>query len=228
MSENWNEDLKQPSALRDVPNTTTTSPASPQSAQLGVCDQTTGKVPHPRIASGAGACINWRPIQSDQPAQGEPTATQKMRDRPVTHAEALYAASRLITSFFGNSGDKARASIPVRADDDDVLILDYISEQAAPASQPSAPAQKPHLDGITPEFQPSPASVDAREWAETCARQCLMILKEHYGEWVAFQVGYEEIVPVIATLLESFRNKPVVISAPASCDREAGRLGDEQ
>ena len=43
------------------------APASPQSAQLGVCDQTTGKVPHPRIASGAGACINWRPIQSDQP-----------------------------------------------------------------------------------------------------------------------------------------------------------------
>ena len=129
-------------------------------------------------------------LQSDQPAQGEPTATQKMRDRPVTHAEALYAASRLITSFFGNSGDKARASIPVRADDDDVLILDYISEQAAPASQPSAPAQKPHLDGITPEFQPSPASVDAREWAER-----IMV------RWLEGNITLESL----ATLLESFR-----------------------
>ena len=61
---------------------------------------------------------------------------------------------------------------------------------AAPASQPSAPAQKPHLDGITPEFQPSPASVDAREWAER-----IMV------RWLEGNITLESL----AALLESFR-----------------------
>lgn len=56
------------------------------------------------------------------------TITQKVRGRPVTHEEASMAAQRLVNSHFNNE-DRARMSIPVRAEDDDVLLSDYIREQ---------------------------------------------------------------------------------------------------
>ena len=62
MSENWNEDLKQPSALRDVPNTTTTSPASPQS------DPLTKEAEASVRLDGDTHCVDDAP-QSDQPCE---------------------------------------------------------------------------------------------------------------------------------------------------------------
>ena len=66
----------------------------------------------------------------------EQTITMKMRGRPVRHDEALESAQRLINSHFHNE-DRARVSIPVRPDNDDVLVMDYILEQQA--TPPVAP-----------------------------------------------------------------------------------------
>ena len=65
------------------------------------------------------------------------TTTRKMRGRPVTHEEALVSAQRLINSHFHNP-DGARVSIPVRADNDDVLVMDYIGEQQERDAQAQA------------------------------------------------------------------------------------------
>lgn len=56
------------------------------------------------------------------------TITQKMRGRPVTHAEAGASAQRLINSHFHNQ-DRARVSIPCNPADDDIIVTDYIIEQ---------------------------------------------------------------------------------------------------
>lgn len=58
------------------------------------------------------------------------TKTQEMRGKPVTDDEAEKSAQRLINSHFRNP-DSAIMSIPVRADNDDVLIMDYIEETRA-------------------------------------------------------------------------------------------------
>ena len=55
------------------------------------------------------------------------TITMEMRGRPVTHEEGEAAIRRLIHSHF-KSPDSARVSIPVRADDDDVVASDYAIE----------------------------------------------------------------------------------------------------
>lgn len=46
----------------------------------------------------------------------------------ITHDEARQAAQRLINSHFNNP-NQARACIPVRDDDDDILICRYIDQQ---------------------------------------------------------------------------------------------------
>ena len=96
------------------------------------------------------------------------------------------------------------------------LNCQWMTCQAAPASQPSAPAQKPHLDGITPEFQPSPASVDAREWAER-----VDALYREYGQYVN--------VSRLATLLESFRAETLarMLELLNSHRLLSGKPGDE-
>jgi len=58
-----------------------------------------------------------------------PTVTQQMRGRPVTHEEGAASIQRLINSHFNNE-NRARCSIPVRADDDDILASDYAQECA--------------------------------------------------------------------------------------------------
>ena len=76
----------------------------------------------------------------------EKTATQVLRGRPVTHDEAAASADRLINSRFGKSNG-ARASIPARPDDDDIVITDYILEQRSASdpihSVPAAPPEAP-------------------------------------------------------------------------------------
>jgi hypothetical protein len=57
-------------------------------------------------------------------------ATQEMRGRPVTYAEACRAADRLIARAHNGTGEKSTMSIPVQASDDDVLLTDYLTEQA--------------------------------------------------------------------------------------------------
>lgn len=74
--------------------------------------------PEPAPTTGIGAT----------PATQGETITMKMRGRPITHEEAEVSAQRLINSFFHND-DGARISIPVRPDNDDVLVMDYILEQ---------------------------------------------------------------------------------------------------
>lgn len=56
------------------------------------------------------------------------TIMMKLRGRPVTLAEAVASAHRLINSHFGNP-DSARCSIPVSVNDDDVVLIDYLTEQ---------------------------------------------------------------------------------------------------
>jgi hypothetical protein len=63
--------------------------------------------------------------------------TGRRRGRPVTHEEARTSAHRLVNSRFNNP-DGARCSIPVRVDDDDVVVLDYISEQMVLAEMTKA------------------------------------------------------------------------------------------
>ena len=65
MSNGWEEDLRQPSALRDVPNTTTTSPAAPQS------DPLTKEAEASVRLDGDTHCVDDAP-PSDQPEQGRP------------------------------------------------------------------------------------------------------------------------------------------------------------
>ena len=55
------------------------------------------------------------------------SVTQKMRGRPVTKAEALASAQRLINSHFHNP-DSARIQIPASPQDDDVTVIDFINE----------------------------------------------------------------------------------------------------
>lgn len=54
--------------------------------------------------------------------------TQVMRGRPVTNAEAMEAALRLVARAYNGSGPKSTMSIPVQASDDDVLLTDYLLE----------------------------------------------------------------------------------------------------
>lgn len=77
------------------------------------------------------------PVPSLLPEEAKPaeqTFTQKMRGRPVTHDEAMASADRLINSRFGKANG-ARCSIPARPDDDDIVIVDYITEQRAKAAR---------------------------------------------------------------------------------------------
>ena len=60
-------------------------------------------------------------------------ATEEARKRVVTHERAREAARRLINSHFRNK-DTAHMSIPVNVDDDDVVICDYIAQQALVAA----------------------------------------------------------------------------------------------
>lgn len=66
------------------------------------------------------------------------TDTQKLRGRPVTHEEARAAAQRLVDGFFRKQPAEyydpvpTGSSIPVKATDDDVTIMDYIREQESP------------------------------------------------------------------------------------------------
>lgn len=64
----------------------------------------------------------------------EQRETQVMRGRPVTDEEADESVHRLVATMF-NSTPRARASIPVQAHDDDVLLTDYIREQRAQLSE---------------------------------------------------------------------------------------------
>jgi hypothetical protein len=75
-----------------------------------------------------------------QQASAEPSITQKMRGRRVTNEEAADSARRLINSHFRNRGreDRARCSIPARPEDDDLIITDYVREQAEREAQLAA------------------------------------------------------------------------------------------
>lgn len=73
-------------------------------------------------------------VQASEESDGgevvKPTLTMEMRRRPVTHVEALKSAQRLIHSHF-HQPNGARCHIPLQADDDDVVVTDYILEQQA-------------------------------------------------------------------------------------------------
>lgn len=54
-------------------------------------------------------------------------------ERVVSHERAREAAQRLINSHFNNNRETyphARCTIPVQPDDDDIVICDYITQQA--------------------------------------------------------------------------------------------------
>lgn len=56
---------------------------------------------------------------------------EKRSKRVVTSERARLSANRLINSAFRNTErEHARFSIPVNLDDDDIVILDYISQQS--------------------------------------------------------------------------------------------------
>jgi hypothetical protein len=50
------------------------------------------------------------------------------RTEPITHQQAREALQRLIHSHFGQT-PHARITIPAQADDDDILLSDYITQQ---------------------------------------------------------------------------------------------------
>jgi hypothetical protein len=79
-------------------------------------------------------------LAEPQQASAEPSITQKMRGRRVTNEEAADSARRLINSHFRNRGreDRARCSIPARPEDDDLIITDYVREQAEREAQLAA------------------------------------------------------------------------------------------
>ncbi len=47
----------------------------------------------------------------------------------ITHEQAKESALRLLNSARANDGPRARFTIPVREDDDDILLLAYIAQQ---------------------------------------------------------------------------------------------------
>lgn len=54
---------------------------------------------------------------------------EKRKSRIVTIERAKLAAQRLIDSHFNNPGkEHTRISIPVNLDDDDIVIMDFISQ----------------------------------------------------------------------------------------------------
>lgn len=81
--------------------------------------------------SGSGGTVTLD-IPSKQTAKQEIPPRDRpghfRRDTPITHEQARHAALRLIHSHFGIA-PHARMTIPVQADDDDVLIIDYIEQQ---------------------------------------------------------------------------------------------------
>ena len=52
------------------------------------------------------------------------------REDRISHGVAMAAAQRLIANAFG--GHKAKLSIPAEEDDDDLLLVRYIQQQAGP------------------------------------------------------------------------------------------------
>jgi hypothetical protein len=51
-------------------------------------------------------------------------------DREISHEEALKAAEALIDEHFNNVKDnKVKTCIPVEADDTDVVLINYITQQ---------------------------------------------------------------------------------------------------
>ena len=62
--------------------------------------------------------------------------TEARAQRVVTHEQARISAMRFIDGWFSNPGkDYPRMTIPVELDDDDVTLLDYISQQEAKESR---------------------------------------------------------------------------------------------
>jgi hypothetical protein len=72
-----------------------------------------------------------RNLTTDQPSADASLPitreTQRMRGRPVTDAEADVALEHLTNTMFGKKPG-ATASVLVQADDDDVLLTDYLLE----------------------------------------------------------------------------------------------------
>ena len=116
--------------------------------------------------------IGWkctRGYHADGPCAAIPddnlTITQGMRNHQVSHTDASKAAHRLINSHFGNK-DQARVSIPVKEDDDDVLVCDYVREQAVKEAERITLADEVlqgQLSVINLPFQEA-----ARGWCVTC------------------------------------------------------------
>ena len=52
----------------------------------------------------------------------------------ITEAQARAAVQRFANRHFNNAGEKSRASIPAAADDDDILLMDYITQREAAAT----------------------------------------------------------------------------------------------
>jgi hypothetical protein len=68
------------------------------------------------------------PASLEIPARRNSLGSGRME--PISHERAQEAALRLIHSHFGTK-PHARVHIPVDADDDDVVLMDYIQQQVA-------------------------------------------------------------------------------------------------
>jgi len=85
--------------------------------------------------------------------------TRIMRGRTVTKQEANDSVLRLINSAFQKTHDRARIGIPVRADDDDVTVMDYIEESAERVADLLKDRAHFTLLAANPEWVFSPADV---------------------------------------------------------------------
>src|SRR5216683_3035060 len=78
------------------------------------------------------------------------------RKEPITHDQARLSLLRFVNTHFNNPGEKSRASIPASQWDDDILLGDYIEQQAAQAASQASRILPP---GVRFEAQPDPERV---------------------------------------------------------------------
>lgn len=54
---------------------------------------------------------------------------RRVTTQTITHEDAEKAAERIINSAWRNNGERAKFSIPVHPNDDDIVLMEYIRRQ---------------------------------------------------------------------------------------------------
>lgn len=95
------------------------------------------------MQSGRGCMLEYQAHVAASVAQAAQPQTHPDRKTRITHEQARTAVQHFANRHFNNPGEKSRATIPAHQDDDDILLMDYITQQEFTSAQPQeVPAEQ--------------------------------------------------------------------------------------